>query len=238
VGVKIHAHSPAIAWEKQEGWHLLRTPGGTLKARQVMIATNGYTEERLTPPLRGTLLPVISNIITTRPLTDEELDAQGWRTETPIYDTRRLLFYFRLLKDRRFLLGSRGGTVGDSRERDRYRTWMVRRLGEMFPAWKDVEITHYWNGLVCGSVALTPHIGQFNEDPSVFYISGLPRQWSSDRDVEWEGDRPSSARQPSARTALCRFPPSAETSAFAGAKGVVFAYDVRSVSVQGCSVLR
>lgn len=168
-GAQIHAHSPVQAWQKEGNWHRLQTPHGSLRAQRVILSTNGYTPETLTPPLRGTLLPVISNIITTRPLTPAELAAQGWRTETPLYDTRRLLFYFRLLKDGRFLLGSRGGTWGDRRERDRYRQWMGQRLGQLFPAWKDVEITHYWNGLVCGSVNRTPQLGQFPADPSLFY---------------------------------------------------------------------
>lgn len=168
-GLTLSLRSPVEAWEKSGHWHLLQTPGGTLRAKQVILATNGYSDEQLVPSLRGTLLPVISNIITTRPLTAAELAAQGWKTETPLYDTRLLLFYFRLLKDGRFLLGSRGGTRGDQQERDRQRSWMIRRLGEMFPAWKDVEVTHYWNGLVCGSTTLTPHVGQFSADPSVFY---------------------------------------------------------------------
>ncbi len=168
-GGTIHAHTPVQAWEKTGEWHLLQTPGGTLRARQVIVATNGYTEDNLHPSLSDRLLPTLSNIITTRPLTSAELDSQGWRTQTPVYDTRNLLFYFRLLADGRFLFGSRGGTVGNEAEGDRHRDYMTRRLGEIFPAWKEVEITHFWNGLVCISAALTPHINTVPDDPSVFY---------------------------------------------------------------------
>jgi glycine/D-amino acid oxidase-like deaminating enzyme len=168
-GVILFPHSPVTVWEKSGEWHLLHTPGGTVKAKRVIVATNGYTRDELHTGFRDRLLPAMSNIITTRPLTLAELEAQGWHTETPIYDTRNLLFYYRLLKDGRFLFGSRGGTVGDLAECDRRRRWMTRRLGEMFPAWREVEITHYWNGLVCLSAALVPHIGALTEDPSVFY---------------------------------------------------------------------
>jgi len=168
-GGTIHAHSAVQSWEKADGWHLLHTPSGTLRAKQVIVATNGYTEDGLHPSLGDRLLPTLSNIITTRPLTTAELEAQGWRTQTPVYDTRNLLFYFRLLADGRFLFGSRGGTVGDGREGDRAQAYMTRRLGEMFPAWQGVEVTHFWNGLVCISAALTPHIGSMADDPSVFY---------------------------------------------------------------------
>ncbi|WP_416674284.1 NAD(P)/FAD-dependent oxidoreductase [Egbenema bharatensis] len=183
-GVRIYGQSPVITWEKIGTDHLLHTPGGTLRAKTVIIATNGYTDDRsfptphsllpipstsLHPNLHSRTLPALSQIITTRPLTDSERSAQGWHTETPVYDTRNLLFYYRLLKDGRFLFGSRGGITGSPTERDRHQTWMVRRLGELFPAWKGIEITHAWNGLVCLSASLTPHLGNLPQDPSIFY---------------------------------------------------------------------
>ncbi len=168
-GAVIHAQSPVEAWQQEGRVQVLRTPGGTLRANQVILATNGYTEDRLHRSVKGRLLPVLSNILTTRPLTPEELAAQGWRTPTPVYDTRTLLFYYRLLQDGRFLFGGRGGTWGNAAERQQRRRWLTRRLGEMFPAWQQVETTHFWTGLACVSAALTPHVGQFTDDPSLFY---------------------------------------------------------------------
>lgn len=168
-GAMLYAYSPVQRWDKEGRWHRLSTPQGTLRASRVIVATNGYTPDRLHPNLSDRLLPALSNIITTRPLTAAERAVQGWHTETPVYDTRHLLFYFRLLKDGRFLFGSRGGTVGSAAENDRRRQVMTQRLGEMFPAWRSVEITHFWNGLVCLSAALTPHVGQLPDDPSIFY---------------------------------------------------------------------
>jgi glycine/D-amino acid oxidase-like deaminating enzyme len=159
-GAKIYSRSPVMAWERAGNQHLLHTPTGTLKAKTVILATNGYTPDRLHPSLKGCLLPALSQIITTRPLTAAERAAQGWRTETPVYDTRNLLFYYRLLKDGRFLFGSRGGAWGSPQESDRHQAWMTRRLGELFPAWREVEISHSWSGLVCLSAPLTPYIGE------------------------------------------------------------------------------
>jgi glycine/D-amino acid oxidase-like deaminating enzyme len=168
-GVAIYAYSPVHTWEKDGAWHLLHTPGATLKAKRVIVATNGYTTDRLHSAFSDRLLPAISNILTTRPLTSAEQLAQGWHTETPVFDTRHLLFYYRLLKDGRFLFGSRGGTWGSPAERDRYRYWMIKRFRRMFPAWNGIEITHFWNGLVCLSAALVPHVGYLQDDPSIFY---------------------------------------------------------------------
>jgi len=168
-GVAIYGRSPVEAWEKVSGVNHLHTPAGTVLARRVLIATNGYTPETLYPALRGALLPALSNILTTRPLTPTELEAQGWRTETPVFNTQHLLFYFRLLADGRFLFGGRGGTVGTPGESDRYRQHLLQQFHRLFPAWREIEISHFWNGLVCSSASLTPHLGSFAEDPTVFY---------------------------------------------------------------------
>src|SRR3546814_4219976 len=41
--------SPVTGWRKDGERHLLTTPGGTVRARQVVIATNGYTNDTLHP---------------------------------------------------------------------------------------------------------------------------------------------------------------------------------------------
>ena len=63
-----------------------------------------------TPLLSGRLLPALSSIIVTRPLTAAEQAAQGWTRPALIADSRKLLFYIRLLRDGRLLFGARGGT--------------------------------------------------------------------------------------------------------------------------------
>ena len=58
------------------------------------------------------ILPVISNIIITRPLTNDELKSHNFVTHNPILNIRNLLFYYRLLQDNRFLFGARGDLIG------------------------------------------------------------------------------------------------------------------------------
>jgi glycine/D-amino acid oxidase-like deaminating enzyme len=107
-GAKLYSGSPVTAWEKVGSQHICHTPGGTVRARHLVIATNGYTPEALYPQLAGSLLPALSNILVTRPLTPQEQKAQGWWDPTPLYDMRRLLFYYRLLPDGRLLFGGAG----------------------------------------------------------------------------------------------------------------------------------
>ncbi|MCZ6894727.1 MAG: FAD-binding oxidoreductase, partial [Gammaproteobacteria bacterium] len=168
-GVAINGYSYVTQWSKEGDRHRLITAAGSLRAKRVLVATNGFTRDGLHPAIEGRLLPVLSNIITTRPLSDEERADQGWRTEIPIVDSRNLLFYFRILKDGRFLLGARGGTDASPAGARRMHQWMIRRIGTMFPAWRKLEISHFWRGLICMAPGLTPHIGRLEDDPSVFY---------------------------------------------------------------------
>ena len=184
-GAQLYSASPVIAWEKVGSYHLCHTPGGTVRARHLVIATNGYTPAHLYPQLAGSLLPVLSNIVVTRPLTPAEQKAQGWWDPTPVYDTRRLLFYYRLLPDGRLLFGGRDGTCDDPAQRQRLQAWMVQRLYRLFPAWEGVEIEYAWNGLFCLSRQLHPHIGPSPTDPSLWY--GLAYHGSGVATGVWAG---------------------------------------------------
>lgn len=184
-GARLHARSPVMAWQRANGGHRLVTPAGSLSARRVVIATNGYTADGLHPALAGTILPALSNIVVTRPLTEAEREAQGWVTDRPVSDTRTLLFYYRLLPDGRFLLGARGSTRGDPGSAASMRRWMMRRLGEMWPAWRDVPVERFWSGLVCLSANLTPMIGRVPDDPGVFY--GLAYHGNGVATATWTG---------------------------------------------------
>jgi glycine/D-amino acid oxidase-like deaminating enzyme len=168
-GAKLHGRSEVLRWEKIGADHHLVTKAGRLRARRVVIATNGFTHGNLNRPLADRLVPVLSNIIVTRPLEDNELAAQNWRTERPCSNTRRLLFYYRILPGRRFLFGARGDLTGKPKDGQRMRATMERRLGEVFPHWRNIPTTHYWRGFVCMNARLTPAIGKMPDDPSVYF---------------------------------------------------------------------
>lgn len=171
-GARLHGHSPVTALTKEGEWHLLTTPGGRVRARRVVIACNGFLKEGLHPALDGRLLPALSNIIVTRPLTAAEQAEENFITQSPLSNTRRLLFYYRLLPDRRILFGARGDTEGSQEAADRMRLWLIRRLREVFPGFREVEVTHFWRGLVSLTRRLTPAVGRLPDDPTVFFAYG------------------------------------------------------------------
>lgn len=167
-GAVLHPNSRVVAWEEAGGSHVLRTANGALKARKVLVATNGYTPEDISTRHAGRILPALSNIIVTRPLSEAEREAQGWTSPVMAYDTRNLLHYFRLLPDGRFLFGGRGGTDSAAGAADGHREMLTQTFRRMFPAWREVEITHFWRCHVCLARDLVPHVGPLDEARSVW----------------------------------------------------------------------
>lgn len=158
-GARLHPGSPVIAWREEAGRHVLVTARGELRAKSVLVATNGYTDEDIPPALAGRLLPALSTILVTRPLQESELAAQGWTTRRMAYDTRDLLHYFRLLPCGRFLFGGRGGTEAHPGSLAAIARRLRLTFERMFPAWAGVETERRWSGLVCLSFGRTPHAG-------------------------------------------------------------------------------
>ncbi len=167
-GARIHGQSTVTQIAPTgEGW-ALRVNEHSLRADRVIIATNGYSSEDLPDWLAGRYIPGQSNVLVTRPLTDVELDAQGWTTDQMSYDTRNLLHYFRLMPDRRFLFGMRGGLTTGPVAENRARRKVRADFDRMFPAWRSVESPHAWSGMVCLARNLMPFVGPVPEHEGLF----------------------------------------------------------------------
>lgn len=211
-GAKLHPNSEVLSWEKDGAWHVLRTAsGGTLRARHVFLACNGFMPEHLHSSLSGRVLPLQSNLMVTRPLSDDEISAQGWRTECPSIDSGHLFFYFRLLPDKRFMIGGRGAITGSPEASAELFDWMHTRMGEIWPHWKGVEVTHKWRGLVCFTKDLRPAIGRLPEDPTVHFGFGYhgngvnTATWAGRELAHWYGrDNAGTATTPDHLPALVR----------------------------------
>lgn len=157
-GVRLFGASALIALT-HDGDYVLRTEWGELRARQVIFATNGYSRDDLPGWFAGRYLPVQSNILVTRPLSDAELSAQGWTSPQMCYDTRHLLHYFRLMPDKRMLFGLRGAMRTTQASHAATRATARADFERMFPEWRHVETPHYWSGLLALARDLMPFAG-------------------------------------------------------------------------------
>jgi glycine/D-amino acid oxidase-like deaminating enzyme len=78
----------------------------------------------------------------------------------------------RMLPDRRLLFGGRGDTTGRPSGGAAMKAMLTRRMGEMFPAFGGVEITHSWRGFITATTRLTPAVGELPDDSSVSFAFG------------------------------------------------------------------
>ncbi|MEY4222098.1 MAG: hypothetical protein RL334_740, partial [Chloroflexota bacterium] len=141
------------------GGHALRTSRGPLRAREVLLATNGYTTA-LNLRARAGVFPVGSYIIVTEPLPaalQAELSPRG----RMMYDSANFLIYFRLTPDGRMLFGGRNNLsitldLHDSAQR------LQERMLSVYPQLRGVPLTHSWTGKLGITFDLMPHIGRVN----------------------------------------------------------------------------
>ncbi|MEX0970822.1 MAG: FAD-dependent oxidoreductase [Paracoccaceae bacterium] len=168
-GARIFGGSPVMALHAGAPNRLV-TPHGSVSARHVIIATNGYSADGLASWMDGRFLPVPSNIIVTRVLSAAEQKAQGWRATEPVSDTRNLLHYFRLMPDGRMMFGMRGGTNLRPADTARMQRRIRRDFNAIFPAWAHVETPYFWSGLVCMNRSLTAYVGP---------VPGYDHVWSA-----------------------------------------------------------
>lgn len=171
-GARLHAQSRVTEWRREGDTHRLITADGTVRAKRVIVAANGWLPEDLHPALAGRVMPVLSNIVTTRPLTDDELRAQAWTTEAPASNTRAHLAYLRMLPDKRLLFGGRGDTTGSPAGGAAMRALLTKRFGALFPAFAAAETTHSWRGFIAATRRLTPAVGELPDDQSVSFAFG------------------------------------------------------------------
>lgn len=172
LGAKIHTSSPVQGWETRNGYHYLRTPGGIVRAKTVGVATGAYGGQSLTPLLHNKVMPILSNSMVTRPLTPDELTAVGMKSEAFITDTRTLRFYYRLLPDNRFQIGSRSAIHGADAEAPQHMQLLRDGLARKFPILKDIQVDYSWWGWVDVSHDMMPRIVQPDASQSIFYALG------------------------------------------------------------------
>ena len=156
-GVSLTANAPVERITRGSDGFTLKTPQAEVRAREVVIATNGYTGPA-TPSLRRRLIPVASHIIATEELAPE-LAASLIPKGRTISDTPRILTYYRLSPDGRCLLfGGRARFTQVTPEVSA--PVLYRYMTERFPQLKGIKLTHAWTGNVAFTFDYLPHMGR------------------------------------------------------------------------------
>nr|WP_279535906.1 FAD-binding oxidoreductase [Microcella frigidaquae] len=146
-GATIYEHTTAEHWETGR----VRTDRGTVRARHIVLALEGYGAA--TAQLRRRILPLYSLMIATQPLDEAVWDELGIEHGQTFSDGRHLIIYGQRTADNRIAFGGRGAryhwgsTIRDEYDRvDRVFAHLVATLQEMFPQLPPLEAEHRWGG--------------------------------------------------------------------------------------------
>ena len=167
LGVQLCEHTDVLDIEKNDSnYFRLITSAGDVRAKKVIVATNGYTD-RLVPGLKPLIFPVGSYIVVTEPLS-EDLQKIISPKKRMYYDSKWFLNYFRLTPDGRMLWGGRNDLSTDL-DLDDSAKRLTRELYSILPDLRDIPITHTWTGKLGITFDLMPHIGEKN---GIYYAFG------------------------------------------------------------------
>ncbi len=165
-GATVIPHCAVTGLAREGKGFQLATAQGQVAARQVVVATNGYSGE-LVPWLKRRIIPIGSYIIATAPLEPALMD-RLMPKDRVLTDSRKLVYYYRPSPDRSRIVF--GGRVSLTETDTRVSAPKLHAdLCAIFPELISTPISHSWMGFVAYSFDSMPHLGQHE---GLHYASG------------------------------------------------------------------
>ncbi len=156
-GVQVAPRSAVAGMERRGKLFELRTARGTVLARDVVVATNGYTGSA-TPWLQRRVIPIGSYMIATEALAPGVMDRLIPRNRI-VSDTRKVVYYYRASPDRSRILF--GGRVSHGETDPRASGPLLHAdMVKVFPELAGTRISHSWCGLVAYTFDELMHVGK------------------------------------------------------------------------------
>jgi glycine/D-amino acid oxidase-like deaminating enzyme len=159
-GADLHEGVRARRIRRQaDGRFVVETERGAVLARDVLVATNGYTDG-VAPALRRRIIPIGSYIIASEPLPDDlvaDISPKG----RAFFDTKNFLYYWHISADRRMVFGGRASFLPSSVERTA--AILYRGLLRVHPQMAGRRIDYAWGGNVGFTFDRMPHAGRTSD---------------------------------------------------------------------------
>ena len=158
-GVDLHSGVAAQRLTRQPmagGGVDVATARGTIRARDVVLATNGYTDG-LMPWLQRRVMPIGSYIVATEPMSEELAASVSPRGRT-FFDSKNFLYYWHVNPERRLIFGGRASFRPTSIERTA--AILSSALAKVHPQAAALRIDHAWGGNVGFTFDRVPHMGE------------------------------------------------------------------------------
>ena len=152
-GVRIYEGTPVRGLKGLRDGVGLTAPGGHVRARRVVLATNVFRS--LVPRVRPYVVPVYDYALMTEPLTEDQRASIGWRSRFGMADQGNQFHYYRLTDDGRMLWGGydavfyAGGRIHSTLDH-RPQTFdkLAANFFATFPQLEGVRFSHAWGGAI------------------------------------------------------------------------------------------
>lgn len=166
-GVRIHEQTPALQCERvAQGWRV-RTPGGVVTARHIVMSC-AMDSHGLNKRIERSAFPVRTYVMVTTPLSDDDLQ-QSINTPHAMYDTRFTSDYYRVLPDNRVMWG---GRVALWAKPDDIAGLLLRDMLKVYPQLTGkVRAELAWSGTMCYAPHKMPQLGEL--EPGFWYCTAF-----------------------------------------------------------------
>jgi glycine/D-amino acid oxidase-like deaminating enzyme len=175
--VQIFEHTNAVALDSGGAAVRIDTGGAVVTARHAVLATNVF--HHLLRRNRLRTVPVYDYVLSTEPLTEEQMDRVGWRNRQGIGDSANQFHYYRRTADNRIVWGGYDAVYHFGRRVDpayEDRPESYRRLAQhfflTFPQLDDVRFSHRWAGAIDTNTRFCAHWGLARAG-RVAYVNGF-----------------------------------------------------------------
>jgi glycine/D-amino acid oxidase-like deaminating enzyme len=158
-GAAIHAATPALSLDRAGTDWRVRTPGGTVTADKVIMATNAYGGD-LWPALAKSVVPVRLFQTATTPLGDN-IAHSILPDGHSISDARRVLWSFRKDVQGRIVAG--GAPLFTVNVRQSLRKMIADYIRTAFPQVDEVKLDFIWDGKVAVTTDRLPRLHELTE---------------------------------------------------------------------------
>jgi len=167
-GGVVHGNSAVRHIVSDRQSHTVRFDGFDIRARDVLVATNGYTKD-VGAFFRKRIFPIGSAQIVTAPIAPQVFDELMPKRRV-CGNSNRVFFYFRCAPgENRLIWGGRANHLARDSSAGAY-AHLARDLLRTFPALGDIPVSHAWSGLIGYTFDEFPHLGKSPD--GVFYAMG------------------------------------------------------------------
>jgi glycine/D-amino acid oxidase-like deaminating enzyme len=174
-GVRVFERTRAVDVARDRGGVTVRTPGGEVRADQLVVATNAFAGDLSVTPSRLSV-PIWVVEVETEPIDPERLAGLGWTRRSGMVTQHNVMENYRLTPDSTVVFGVRRLERGTSFPLPAKRPdpGMVAELGRAFrtrfPSLADVRPARAWGGWIAITSSWLPVVCR--SSPEVVHLVG------------------------------------------------------------------